>query len=433
MTFKSIRGTKDILPPETARWQYVESVVRAVFHRFNYKEIRTPIFEQTSLFARSIGELTDIVGKEMYTFTDRSNDSLTLKPEGTASVIRSYIQNNLGETQPLVKVYYISPMFRQERPQAGRLRQFHQFGAEAIGSPNPEADAEIIALTIEIYRRLSVTNSALKINSVGCEKCRPHYKEILQVELRKVASQLSPESQRRIEQNPMRVLDSKNENDIRLTASMPLITDYLCKECSSHFEKVQSFLTALGISYTVDGRLVRGLDYYTKTAFELTSSELGSQDALAGGGRYDLLTQELGGKPTPGIGFAAGMERLMMVIEKKGLANTHDVHPTIFLAAADDTARTWVLEKTMELRSHGIAAETDFLHRSLKAQMREADRQQATFVLVVGATELNKQSAVLKNLRLPAGEGSAKNEREVSFASLTKILSEESLNAAEPS
>jgi histidyl-tRNA synthetase len=417
VTFKSIRGTKDVLPPETARWQYVESVVRAVFHRFNYKEIRTPIFEQTSLFARSIGELTDIVGKEMYTFTDRSDDSLTLKPEGTASVIRSFIQNNLGEAQPLVKVYYLSPMFRQERPQAGRLRQFHQFGAEAIGSPFAEADVEIIAMTIEVYRQLSLTNYALKINSVGCEKCRPRYKEILQTELRKIASQLSPESQRRIEQNPMRVLDSKNEDDIRLTASMPLITNYLCEECSSHFEKVKSLLASLGISYVMDGRLVRGLDYYTKTAFELTSSELGSQDALAGGGRYDLLTQELGGKPTPGIGFAAGIERLMMVLEKKNLLNDLDIHPTVFLAAADDTARTWVLEKTMELRSQGIAAETDFLHRSLKAQMREADRQHAAFVVVVGAAELTKQAAVLKNLRV-------KNERAVSFAELAKVLSE---------
>ena len=399
MAFKSIRGTKDILPPETARWHYVESVIRAVYHRFNYKEIRTPIFEQTDLFARSIGELTDIVGKEMYTFTDRSNDSLTLRPEGTASVIRAYIQNNLGEAQPLVKVYYIGPMFRQERPQAGRLRQFHQFGAEAIGSLQPEVDAEIIAMAIQIYKELSLTNYALTINSVGCEKCRPLYKEILQNELRKIAGKLSPESQRRIEENPMRVLDSKDENDIALTAKMPVITDHLCPECADHFESLKKYLTAFRIDYTVNGRLVRGLDYYTKTAFELTSTELGSQDALAGGGRYDLLTKELGGKATPGVGFAAGIERLMMVLEKKGVETSTEIRPSLFIASADAESRSWAIATAMDLRSEGIAVEADFLARSLKAQMREADRQQAKFVLVIGQQEIGSGRAILKNMK----------------------------------
>ena len=399
MAFKSIRGTKDILPAETVRWQHVESVIRAVFHRFNYKEIRTPIFEQTALFARSIGELTDIVGKEMYTFTDRSDDSITLRPEGTASVIRAYIQNNLGEAQPLVKVYYIGPMFRQERPQAGRLRQFHQFGAEAIGSLQPEVDAEIIAMVIQIYKELSITKYALKINSVGCEKCRPHYKEILQNELRKISAKLSPDSQRRIEENPMRVLDSKDENDAALTANMPVINDHLCAECAEHFEGVKKYLGSFHIPYTVDGRLVRGLDYYTKTAFELTSAELGSQDALAGGGRYDLLTKELGGKATPGVGFAAGLERLMMVLEKKGFEPAVDIGPALFIAAADAESRTWTITTTMDLRSKGIAVETDFLARSLKAQMREADRQQAKFVLVTGQQELSNGRAMLKNMK----------------------------------
>ncbi len=399
MTFKSIRGTKDILPAETARWQYVESALRRVFHRFNYKELRTPLFEQTALFARSIGELTDIVGKEMYTFTDRSDDSLTLRPEGTASVIRAYIQNNLGESQPLVKVYYIGAMFRQERPQAGRLRQFHQFGAEAIGSQQPEADAEIIAMTIQIYKELSLTEYSLKINSVGCEKCRPHYREVLQTELRKISSKLSPESQRRLEENPMRVLDSKDENDQKLTAALPTITDYLCAECADHFESVKKYLAAFHIAFTVDRRLVRGLDYYTKTAFELTSMELGSQDALAGGGRYDLLTQELGGKSTPGVGFAAGIERLMMVLEKKGFANAVAVKPALFIAAADDASREWTISTTIELRAKGIPVESDFLRRSLKAQMREADRQQAAFVIVVGQHELESGSAGLKNMQ----------------------------------
>ena len=398
MAFKSIRGTKDILPGESDRWQYVEAAVRSVFRRFNYKEIRTPLFEQTALFSRSIGALTDIVGKEMYTFTDRGEESLTLRPEGTASVIRSYIQNNLGEAQPLVKVYYLGPMFRQERPQAGRLRQFHQFGAEAIGSPRPETDAEIIALTIQVYRELSITRCDLKINSVGCERCRPRYKEVLTGELQKIAGSLSPESQRRIHENPMRVLDSKDEGDQRLTASLPLITDYLCEECRNHFDGLKSALAALRIPFRIDGRLVRGLDYYTKTAFELTSAELGSQDALAGGGRYDLLTAELGGKQTPAVGFAAGMERLLMVLERIDGPGAVGEKPSLYLAAADDESREWVLVQTMELRREGVWVESDLLGRSLKAQMREADRQGAQAVLVVGQKELQSGKGSLKEM-----------------------------------
>ena len=399
MAFRSIKGTKDILPAESHQWQHVEAIVRDVFHTFNYKEIRTPIFEQTALFSRSIGELTDIVGKEMYTFEDRSHDSVTLRPEGTASVIRAYIQNNLAEQLPLTKVYYIGPMFRQERPQAGRLRQFHQFGAEAIGSPAPDVDAEIIAMAIAVYRKLGIHQYALKINSVGCEKCRPAYKAALQEELRKIAPQLSADSQRRVDQNPMRVLDSKDEMDQSLTAGMPLINEFLCVECSEHFKKVQRLLTSFGIDFAVDSRMVRGLDYYTKTAFELTSTALGSQDALAGGGRYDLLTQELGGKATPGVGFAAGIERLLMVLDKTGYAIPDNRHPLLFIAAADDSAREWALAETIRLRERGIGTETDLLRRSLKAQMREADRQGATFVLVVGARELEEGKAALKRMQ----------------------------------
>ena len=397
MNYRAIKGTKDILPAETSRWQFVEQTIREVFHQFNYKEIRTPIFEQTSLFARSIGELTDIVGKEMYTFTDRSEESVTLRPEGTASVMRAYIQNNLSQDQPLTKVYYLGPMFRQERPQAGRLRQFHQFGAEATGSPSPETDAEIIALAIEIYRRLGITQYSLQINSVGDEECRPAYRELLRTELKKIAHLLSPESQKRIDQNPMRVLDSKDDNDKKLTAAMPLITDHLNEACAVHFERVKHLLTQYGIPFTVNGRLVRGLDYYTNTAFEITSTELGSQDALAGGGRYDLLIEELGGKRTPSVGFAAGMERLMMILEKKGFAPAEQ-RPALFIAAAEESVRDWVLKKTMELRALGIAVETDLLHRSLKAQMKEADRQHAVSVLVIGSAELTAGRGLLKNL-----------------------------------
>ena len=399
MKFRSMKGTKDILPEETAHWQRVESVIRRVMQYFNYQEIRTPAFEQTGLFARSIGELTDIVSKEMYTFLDRSEESITLRPEGTAAALRAYIQNNLGEQSPLTKVYYIGPMFRQERPQAGRLRQFHQFGAEALGGSSPQLDVEMMVLPIEIYKQLGINQFALKINSVGCEKCRPAYKRHLQTELRKIFTQLSHDSQVRIEQNPLRVLDSKDENDRALTAGMPIMNEHLCEECAMHFASVRSLLDALTISYEVDGRLVRGLDYYTKTAFEITSIALGSQDALAGGGRYDLLVEELGGKQTPGVGFAAGIERLLMVLTKLNKDKIGSSPPVVYFVGLDETARIWAFLKTSELRQKGICAEVDYLGRSLKSQMREANRQKAQYVIVVGEQELKTKTAQLKNMR----------------------------------
>lgn len=366
---------------------------------YNYQEIRTPIFEQTSLFSRSIGELTDIVSKEMYTFLDRSEESVTLRPEGTAAVIRSFIQNNLGEQSPLTKLYYIGPMFRQERPQAGRLRQFHQFGVEALGSSSPQLDVEIMLIPLEVYRLLGIVETTLFINSVGCQTCRPIYKEKLIAELQKIADKLSPESQARLLPNPLRVLDSKDERDLKATSNVPLMKDFLCSECSIHFDGVQSTLKTLGIPYNVNGRLVRGLDYYTKTAFEITSSALGSQDALAGGGRYDLLVEELGGKPTPGVGFAAGMERLMMVLQKTGSLQARQQAPTIFIIGLDDQSRSWAFARAIRLRSLGIPVELDYLGRSLKAQMREANRQEAAHVLVIGDSELRSGKAKLKNMK----------------------------------
>jgi histidyl-tRNA synthetase len=397
--FRTIKGTKDILPEETAGWQYVESVIRRVMHNFNYQEIRTPAFEQTGLFARSIGELTDIVSKEMYTFLDRSEESITLRPEGTASTLRAYIQNNLGEQSPLTKVYYIGPMFRQERPQAGRLRQFHQFGAEALGASSPQLDVEMMVLPLEIYKQLGIEHFALKMNSVGCEKCRPAYKQLLQTELRKIFTLLSHDSQVRVEQNPLRVLDSKDEKDRELTAGMPLMNNHLCEECSIHFASVRSLLDALSIHYEVDGRLVRGLDYYTKTAFEITSTSLGSQDALAGGGRYDLLVEELGGKQTPGVGFAAGIERLLIVLAKLNTKRFDSHAPVLYFVGLDETARIWSFLKISELRRQGIRAEVVFIGRSVKSQMREANRQQALYVIVVGEQELKTKTAKLKNMR----------------------------------
>ncbi len=398
MKFRSIKGTHDILPGEVHRWQFAEEAVRSAMHSFNYLEIRTPAFEETALFSRSIGELTDIVGKEMYTFADRSGTSLTLKPEMTASVIRAYIQNNLGEQQPLVKVYYIAPMFRQERPQAGRLRQFHQFGAEAIGSAGPAVDAEIIALSARVYESLGLRNFAVRINSVGCRECRPAYRKLLTGYLRERRDQLSEESLRRLEQNPLRILDSKDEGDRRATKDAPLMIEHLGPECSGHFEGLKSMLSAAGVTYEIDGRIVRGLDYYTKTAFEITSSDLGSQDALAGGGRYDLLVKDLGGKDTPAVGFAAGMERLLMAMEKQPHDANEPPHPTVFIASADEKARELVASLVLKLRSKGLATESDLLGRSLKSQLREANRQNSDRLIVIGSEEIEKNRVTVRGL-----------------------------------
>ena len=415
MKIQSIRGTKDILPADSAAWLAVEEAIRRVMASYNYEEIRTPIFEQTSLFSRSIGEMTDIVSKEMYTFLDRSQESITLRPEGTASVIRAYIQNNLGEQSPLSKLYYLGPMFRQERPQAGRLRQFHQFGVEVLGSVSPQLDVEIMAIPCDVYASLGIKETTLFINSVGCPKCRPAYRETLLKELQKVFDKLSPESQSRVQQNPLRVLDSKDEKDIHATQNAPLMKDFLCKECATHFDAVQSLLGTLKIPYRVNGRLVRGLDYYTKTAFEITSDALGSQDALAGGGRYDLLVEELGGKPTPGVGFAAGMERLLMVVQKTGLVRTAHQPPKLFVIGMNDESRVLAFVKAMELRSRGIPVEVDYLSRSLKAQMREANRQQASNVLVIGEEELRSGKAKIKDMK-------SGNERVVELGNIEEAL-----------
>jgi histidyl-tRNA synthetase len=415
VAFRSIKGTKDILPDDIQKWHYVEDVLRQLTQAFNYKEIRTPIFEETSLFARGIGDLTDIVSKEMYTFTDRSGDSLTLRPEMTAGVLRAYIQHAIGEQQPLTKLYYIAPIFRQERPQAGRFRQFHQFGIEAVGAHDAAIDAEVIGLAVELYRRIGIPKVVLKINSVGCEQCRPVYRSILKNYLEKVFDRFSSESQNRFDQNPMRILDSKNENDKKLTADAPLMKDHLCQECAGHFTSLQKHLGNLGIAFEVDGRIVRGLDYYTKTAFELLSSDLGSQDALAGGGRYDLLTEQIGGKRTPGVGFAAGIERLIMVMEKRNLPFGEIPTLSLFIVTLDDRARFWGMKTIDDLRKLGLSCETDYLGRSVKAQMREADRQHATYVLVVGSNELETQRGKLKNMQ----EG---NEEEIAIADLATVI-----------
>jgi len=397
MTYKSVKGTRDLLPADTSAWLHVEHVIRTVMEEFRYGEIRTPVFEETAVFARGIGEETDIVGKEMYTFEDKGGSSLTLRPEMTAPVIRSFIQHSMGEQTQLNKLYYIGPMFRQERPQAGRFRQFHQFGFESIGQDNPACDAEIIAMAAEIFRRLGI-HFTLKINSVGDPVCRPRYREALQEFLRDVHDELSPDSQRRTETNPMRVLDSKNTRDRELTADAPVIIDYLTDECREHFERTLAYLDELGISYEVDPRLVRGLDYYTKTAFEFVSTDLGSQDALGGGGRYDGLVEQLGGKPTPAVGFAAGIERMLIVMEKNGY-DFPASEPAVYIVGMDDESRQWAFMKAMELRRAGIPTEIDYAARSVKAQMREANKLGARFVVLAGDSEMQDAAAQVKDMR----------------------------------
>ncbi|PLX22649.1 MAG: histidine--tRNA ligase [Ignavibacteria bacterium] len=397
MAYKSVKGTKDLLPADTASWLHVEGIIREVMDVYRYGEIRTPIFEETTIFARGIGEETDIVGKEMYTFTDKGGSSLTLRPEMTAPVIRSFIQHSLGEQTALNKLYYIGPMFRQERPQAGRYRQFHQFGFESIGQDNPTCDAEIIMMAHDIYRRLGIS-STLKINSVGDPSCRPQYREALQDFLKGVYDDLSPESQRRTETNPMRVLDSKNPQDQELTRNAPVILDYLSSECNEHFKETLALLDSLGVPYEIDPRLVRGLDYYTKTAFEFVSADLGSQDALGGGGRYDGLVQQLDGKPTPAVGFAAGIERLLIVLEKKAYEFPVSA-PSVYLVGMDDGSRRWAFEQAISFRSSGIAAELDYAGRSVKAQMREANKLGARYVILVGESEMASSTAQVKDMK----------------------------------
>lgn len=399
MKYQIPTGTRDILPDTSMQWLYIEQRIREVMHRYQYHEIRTPVFEVTELFVRSIGEATDVVGKEMYTFTDKGGDSLTLRPEMTASVMRSYIQHHLGRQQGFTKVYYIGPMFRQERPQKGRLRQFHQFGCELIGSSSPEADADTMMVALTIYYELGLRELNFLINSVGCPACRPVYRQELVKFLEPVSAQLSPDSQKRLRTNPLRILDSKHETDQQLTERAPLMMDFLCDSCSQHFRQVRRLLDDVGIAYRVDGRLVRGLDYYTKTAYEIQSNELGSQNALGGGGRYDGLCEELGGEPTPAVGFAAGMERLLIVMEALQLPLPAPPPPTVYLIALGNEALHRAAVLLYQLRLKGISAEMDYQNRSLKAQMREANKIGVPQVVIIGDEEIRSQKVIIKNMQ----------------------------------
>ncbi len=393
---RRIKGTQDILHPETSKWVALERIIREVMDTYNFNELRTPVFEQTELFARGIGQLTDIVSKEMYTFPDRSKKLLTLKPEMTAPIMRAFQENKLYAQSPLNKIFYIAPLYRQENPQAGRLREFHQFGAETLGSTSPSADVEIIDLALAIYEKAGIKNLKLKLNSVGDPTCRVPYKKLLQDYIRPNLSEYCEDCQRRFDENPMRILDCKNESCTTLNQKAPKLADHLCDDCQTHYDQVKSQLNSLQIPFEEDAYLVRGLDYYTRTVFEITSDALGAQNAICGGGRYDLLSEELGGQPTPAVGFASGMERLLMVAEKQDIDLAPETRLDVFLIGMGAEAQLQLLPWLKKLRSTGYRSEMDYLGRSMKAQMREANRQSAHFVVIVGDDELAQKKFSLK-------------------------------------
>jgi histidyl-tRNA synthetase len=415
MAFQKIKGTRDILPEEAARWQAAEAMLHRLMAQFGFREIRTPIFEETELFARSIGQLTDIVSKEMYTFRDRSEKNLTLRPELTAGVVRAFIENNLGEKQPVNKLYYIGPVFRQENPQAGRFRQFHQFGAEILGGADPVADVEAIMLSIEIYRAFQLDRFIVRLNSVGDAVCREPYKQKLRDYLRPRLGKLCQTCQQRFEKNPLRLLDCKVETCRAETAGAPKFFEHLCDACAKHFDRVRQLLDAAGLTYELDFRLVRGLDYYTRTAYEIISEQLGAQDALCGGGRYDLLVEELSGPPTPAVGFAAGMERLMIVLDQMAWQPAAATKPAVFIAPLGEAAVLWAVQMMRRLQQQGLAVEVDLLGRSLKAQLREANRQGAKLAIIIGDNELQAQRAAIRDLE-------SSQQTEVAFAELLSYL-----------
>jgi histidyl-tRNA synthetase len=397
--YRAPHGTRDILPPESSLWQYVEDKIREVMRIYDYREIRFPVFEQTELFQRGIGESTDIVTKEMYTFKDMGGRSLTLRPEGTAPVVRAFIQHSLGKRSPMHKLYYIGPMFRQERPQKGRMRQFHQFGAELLGTLDPAADAEMIDLNLEVYRRLGLEKLKLYINSVGCPKCRPDHRQKLLDFATDKLPELCSDCNLRYTRNPSRMFDCKVEKCQQILKDAPVMLDSLCDECRGHFEKVKHNLHSLGIDFEIDSRMVRGLDYYTKTAFEMKTEELGAQDSLSGGGRYDLLVSDFGGEGTPAIGFAAGMERLVLTMESMKIVYPSDANIDIFIAPMGEVAKKKGMKLLFDLRKEGRSCDMDYLDRSLKAQMREANRLGAKKVIIVGDRELQEGVYEVKDMQ----------------------------------
>ena len=393
---KTIKGTHDILPAFSHDWQNLEKTIRDSAKLFGYKEIRTPIIEQAKLFNRGIGEGTDIVSKEMYSWLDRDEKAIALRPEMTASVVRSFIQHNLGSQTPLQRLYYMGPSFRRERPQKGRQRQFHQFGVEAIGSNNPEQDAEVIILAWEILSKSGINNLELKLSSIGSDDCRNKYKNALIKFLEPHKNKLTDVSRERLKHNPLRILDTKNEEEINILKAAPIIGDFYTNEDREHFENLQKYLNAVSIPFTLDPLLVRGLDYYTQTTFEIISNDIGAQDALLGGGRYNGLIRSLGGKDTPAVGFAAGMERILLATNNN--ENSGRKIQTIYIVCVEEDVLNSVQKIARELRALNFMVLTETLRRSMKAQMREANKCNADLAIIIGEQEKNDKTVQVKNL-----------------------------------
>ncbi|MFR7974743.1 MAG: histidine--tRNA ligase [Intestinibacter bartlettii] len=400
MLSKAPRGTKDITPKDVYKWHYVEKKFREICALYGYEEIRTPIFEHTEVFARSVGDTTDVVQKEMYSFTDRGDRQLSLKPEGTAGVIRSFIENKMyADTQP-TKLYYITPCFRYERPQAGRQRQFHQFGIEVLGSDGPSVDAEVISLAVQFFNEMGLKNLSVNINSVGCPTCREEYNRKLKEYLDKKVDVLCETCLERKDKNPMRVIDCKNPHCKENLQDIPFMIDHLCDDCKDHFEKLQTYLKEMDINYVVDKTIVRGLDYYKKTAFEIISNDIGSQSTVCGGGRYDGLVEMLGGpKGISGIGFGLGVERLLLTLENNNIVIEIPKSTDIYIATIGDAAKTKSFKLIKDLRSNHISADNDHLDKSLKAQFKYSDKLNAKYTVVIGDDELANDTATLKNMK----------------------------------
>lgn len=394
MAISGIKGFNDILPGEVGKWQHIEQTARRVFELYGLSEVRIPVLEKTELFCRSIGDATDIVEKEMYSFVDKGENKVTLRPEGTAGVMRALIEHKLHALDPVSKLYYMGPMFRYERPQKGRYRQFHQIGAEITGVMDPMVDAQVLTMLCHFFAELGLTEPALQINSLGCPECRPAYREKLKDFLRERLDSLCDDCKRRYENNPLRALDCKSQGCKEATAAAPSVLDHLCAGCSDHFSKTRDYLEQTGTPYTINPRMVRGLDYYTRTTFELVTGLLGAQSAVAAGGRYDSLIEQLGGPALPGIGFAMGVERVVLLLEQQEFAK----RPDLFIAALGEPARKEAFRLMCALQRDGVSVEADYEGKSLKSQMRRADKFNARFTLIIGEDELARGTAPLKDM-----------------------------------
>ena len=395
---KAIKGTKDVLPSESYKNQYIEATCLGVAENFGYKEMRTPVFEHTELFQRGVGDTTDVVQKEMYTFDDKGGRSITLRPEGTAGAARSFLENGLSNEALPQKICYLTSCYRYEKPQTGRLREFHQFGIECFGAASPLADAEMIALAKQIFDELGVKDLHLEINSIGCPKCRAEYHKALKEYFTSKIDELCDTCRDRLDRNPMRILDCKSPVCSEIAKDAPVVLDYLCDECREHFEKTKSYLDAMNIEYIVNPQIVRGLDYYTKTVFEFVSDSIGSQGTVCGGGRYDGLIEELGGQHTPSLGFGMGLERLQLVMEAQGCEFPEPSRPDLFIVAMGDKATLKAIEIAKDMRDEGYSVVYDLNGRSLRAQMKYADKCNAKYNVVIGDNEVDTKTAILKDM-----------------------------------